>query len=124
MDKSSQEEGKELIERLLKGKMDSHPAVKYHIKRALSTGDYATLTAFLDAHPIILAFSESNDSIEAFQKASNAFRPYPSREKTTTDLSGPLKLGYVNEFNDKFGVTPDIFCMFAMVLGSQLGKAN
>ena len=117
MVKSAQEIGKELIDKLVEGQMDSQPAVKFHIDRAIMTGDYTTLIDFLEKHQVIMAQAESNIALINHQKTQNPFRPFPSREKAQSELSGPLKLGYINEFDDKFGVSPDIFCTLTMILG-------
>ena len=128
MVQSAQEIGKEVIERIVEGNMDSQPAVKFYMDRAIITGDYAALIEFLNNHPVIMAQAESNIALINHQKNQNPFRPYPSREKAKTELSGPLTLGYINEFDDKFGIKPDDLCMLAMIFGrvgvgkSQIGK--
>src|SRR4030042_4380178 len=93
MVKSAKEIGQELIDKLVEGKMNSQPAVKFHIDRAIMTGDYATLIEFLNKHPVIIAQAESNIALTNHQNRLNPFRPYPPREKAQSELSGPLKFG-------------------------------
>ena len=38
----------ELIEKLRKGDMVSHPGVAFHVKRALSTGSFSSLEKYIE----------------------------------------------------------------------------
>jgi len=117
MVQSAQEIGKELIDKLIEGKMDSQPAVKFHIDRAIMTGNYATLIEFLNKHPVIMAQAESNIALINHQKRLNPFQPYPTRDEAKESLSGPLKLGFVNQFDDKFGFEFNVLCKPLINLG-------
>jgi hypothetical protein len=118
----------EIMEKLRKGQMLAHPGVAFHVNKALSTGDCSGLNQFLRDNPIIMLIAERNITIAEAQRAENPFRPYPDPDDVREFLSSPLKLGYVNEFNDMFGIDFDVLSMPVIILGrvgsgkSQLNK--
>ncbi len=107
----------ELIELLREGLMLSNPELKKHVDRALSTGDPSGLYEYLDKYPQIIKMAERNIRIARAQEAENPFRPYPSPADVQEYLSGPIKFGYVNEFDDMFGIHPDTLCLPTIVPG-------
>lgn len=106
-----------LVQRLRDGKMLDHPGVRVHLRRALATGDQASFQAYLDRNPAILARADQNIILAEHQKALHPFRPYPSRADVAKHMSGPLRLGWVNEFDDQLGVNLDNFCKPSLVIG-------
>jgi predicted transcriptional regulator len=103
------------------GNMLSHPGVRFHVNRALSTGDTSRLHQYLQRVPQILSVAQRNIALAEHQKAECAFRPYPTRQDAREYLSGPLKLGYVNEFDDIFGIDWDTLAMPVMNAGRVKG---
>jgi len=106
-----------LIQRLRDGKMLDHPGVRVHLRRALATGDQAFFLAYLDRNPALLAHANQNIILAEHQNALHPFRPYPSRADVAEHMSGPLKLGWVNEFDDQLGVNLDNLCKPSLVIG-------
>ena len=95
----------------------AHPGVAAHMHRTLATGDFSALLAFLEQNPMILAAAKRNIALAEHQSADNPFRPYPTREESADSLKGPLILGFVNHFDDCFGIEPDILCRPMIILG-------
>ena len=106
----------ELIEILQEGGMLSDPTLRFHVDRALHIGDFDDLFRYLEAFPMIIANAKRNINMSRYQKLENPF-PYPPRDDVKEFLSGPFNLGYVNQFNDMFGIDPDLFCMLSMIPG-------
>jgi hypothetical protein len=106
----------ELVEMLHEGGMLSHPYIKVLSERAMATGDFDSLTRYLETYPIILAMAKRNINLNVYHEMENPF-PYPDRFDACEYLSGPIKLGYINQFNDMFAIDPDVFCMPAMIPG-------
>lgn len=103
--------GIQLVEKLREGHMLGYPGVAFLVKKALATGDFSLLEGFLKRYPSITALAERNINMSNFQRVDNPFRPYPDRDDAREYLTGPLKLGYVNEFNDMFGIDYNVFSM-------------
>jgi len=109
-------DGVELIRFLEEGKMRSHPLIGQRVDRALRTGNFQPLLEFLINHPNFVAFAERNIQQEKTHLLTNPFL-YPDRDDAREFLSGPLKLGYVNQFDDMFGVSPQVMVLPIQVLG-------
>lgn len=97
--------------------MLSHPLVNHHVTRAISTNNCTGLFKLLNDYPLLLVTAKRNINLAEHQKAECPFRPYPSRNDVQEHLSGPLNLGYVNEYSDKFGIDPDVFCLPCIIPG-------
>jgi hypothetical protein len=106
----------ELIKILQEGGMLSEPTLRFHVDRALHTGDFDDLFRYLEAFPMIIANAKRNINMSRYQKLENPF-PYPPRDDVKEFLSGPFNLGYVNQFNDMFAINPDIFSMPTIIPG-------
>ena len=116
---------KSLIDTLRQGGMLSHPGIAAHMRRALATGDYSMLDSFVRTNPVILATARQNVTLAEHQVQDNPFRPYPHQREAAEQLSGPWRLGYINEYNDMFGVILDILCRLMIVIGRMgSGKSN
>ena len=96
------------VRELKDGRMDDHPGVRHHIDRALATGDAGPFFRFLEKNPKIEKMAKRNRRLAQYQKEINPFRPYPDTQTVRERLSGPLKLGYVNEFDDMLGIAYDV----------------
>ena len=105
------------VRELKDGRMDDHPGVKHHIDRALATGDASPFFRFLEKNPKIEKMAKRNRRLAQYQKEINPFRPYPDTQPVREQLSGPLKLGYINEFDDMLGISYDILCLLVFVIG-------
>jgi len=112
-----EDECRDLIEKLYEGKIASHPLVKRHIYRALITGNCSQLIEFIERYKVFKAQAERNIELEYYEKLDNPFKPYPSRADALEYLSGPIKFGYINEFNDIFGTHWDTFCLPTIIPG-------
>ena len=121
MAEPAQKDPADVFEVLRTGNMLSHPGVRFHVNRALSTGDTSRLHQYLQRVPQILSVAQRNIALAEHQKAECAFRPYPTRQDAREYLSGPLKLGYVNEFDDIFGIDWDTLAMPVMNAGRVKG---
>ena len=121
MPQHAQESQTDVLQVLRDGNMLSHPGVRFHVNRALSTGDTARLYQYLQRVPQILSVAQRNIALAEHQKAECPFRPYPDRQDAQEYLSGPLKLGYVNEFDDMFGIDWDTPAMPVMNAGRVKG---
>ena len=117
MVKTAQETGKEIIEKLREGKMLSQPIVDFHVRRATSTGDYIPLIKFLEDNPVIRAQALVNIAFIESEQAISPFRPYPSREDAAKYLRGPFKLGFINQFGDKFGIDEKVLYKILINIG-------
>jgi hypothetical protein len=106
----------QLIETLHEGNMLSHPVIKRHVRYAMTTGDYRPLYLYTKLHPVILALAEGNIRRAAYQKLNSPY-PYPDRDDASQYLSGPLKFGYVNPFDDQFGVDYDELSLPVIIPG-------
>jgi Helicase HerA, central domain len=106
----------ELIEILHKGNMLSNSFIKKHHDYALITNDYGPLYKFLESYPIFLAHAKRNIAVLNYQLLENPF-PYPHHDDVRGYLSGPLKLGYVNQFDDMWGIDYDVFCLPTIIPG-------
>lgn len=111
------DETKELIEKLHEGKMLSYPMIKRLVDRALTTGDSGPLREYIRKYRVFEAQARRNIALANYQQLDNPFRPYPSREDAQLYLSGPLKLGFINELDDMFGIHQDIFCLPTIIPG-------
>lgn len=109
----------QLIQTLLDGNMLSHPGVRLHVNRALATGDYSKLLNYVQTFPLPLAAAVRNINLAAHERAKCPFRPYPDRQDAREFLSGPLKFGFVNQFDDIFGIDFDTLAMPMMNAGRQ-----
>ena len=119
------EEGRRLIEILREGGMAKHPAIETYIDRAHDTGDYEPLAEFLKTFPVVLATAQSKIDDAEHQTAQNSFAPFPTREEAAEHLSGPLKLGYVNQDDSIFGIDYDKLPLLMLILGRVgSGKSN
>lgn len=98
--------GMELVRFLEKGKMLSHPIIHQLVDRALRTGDFGLLQNFIEKYPVFLVQTDRNIQQAEFHSLSNPF-PFPTRDDVKESLSGPIKLGFVNEFDDTFGIDPN-----------------
>jgi len=107
----------QLIEMLHEGKMLSHPKIKWLVDKALTTGNCDPLKKYVKRHRTYKALAKSNIALAQYQQLDNPFRPYPSRADFREFLSGPLKLGFVNSFDDMFGLHWDTFCLPSIVPG-------
>jgi hypothetical protein len=105
------------VRELKDGRMDDHPGVKHHIDRALATGDASPFFRFLEKNPKFEKMAKRNRRLAQYQKEINPFRPYPDTQTVRERLSGPLKLGYINEFDDMLGIFYDILCLLVFVIG-------
>ena len=106
MDKKTEE----IIDTLRKGKMLKNKAVAFYVEQAVNTGDPEDLMVFLQDHPEIMGMAKRNIALIGFQEADNPFKPFPTREQAKKDLSGPLKLGFVNESDSVFGINYNVLC--------------
>jgi hypothetical protein len=106
----------ETVKLLKEGGMLSHPLIKQHVDYALTTGDSSPLFNFLDDFPIYKEIAQRNTEQAEFNKLVNPFS-YPESDDAQENLSGPLKLGYVNPQNDLFGIDYDDCCLPVIVLG-------
>ena len=97
----------ELIETLHKGNMLSHPLIKRHVHYAMSTGDFNPLERYIESYPVILALAKKNFNLAEYHLLQNPF-PFPDRDDAQEYLSGPIKFGYINQFDDMFGLHPDL----------------
>ena len=77
----------DIIELLRKGKMLDHPTVNFHVKRALTTGDFSKLMDFLKRYPNIYASAKQNIAIEETLKALDPYAPYPTRKEVAEYLA-------------------------------------
>ena len=107
----------EAITTLQEAGLDKAPQLAFMIRRYLTSGDPRQLETYLSAHPHILAAAGQNQRIVQYQQAENPFRPYPSQSEAARSLSGPLRCGYVNEYDDLFGIYHDMLCRPLIVLG-------
>lgn len=107
----------ELIQVLQDGGMISHPGIKLHVDRTLSTGDGRSLIDYLGRYPGFLRLARNNIARDEVQKRDNPFKPFPSQSDAKEYLRGPLKLGYVNEFGDMFGIHWDVFALPTIIPG-------
>ena len=105
------------IKELEEGRMGDHPGVKHHKDRALATGDAGPFFRYLEKNPKIEKMAKRNRKLAQYQKEINPFRPYPDTQTVRERLSGPLKLGYINEFDDMLGIFYDILCLLVFVIG-------
>jgi hypothetical protein len=105
------------IKELKDGRMDNHLGVKHHMDRAIATGDVGPFFRFLEKNPEIEKTAKRNRKLAQYQKEINPFRPYPDPQTARERLSGPLKLGYINEFDDMLGISYDILCLLVFVIG-------
>ena len=105
-----------LIRLLDEGSMLSNPAVNHLVQEAIATGDESQLRDYLEAFPDILSVAERNINLKGYHALENPFS-YPSREDASKSLSGPLKFGYINPFNDMFGIDPDELCLPVIAAG-------
>lgn len=101
----------EVIQKLRDGNMLSQPGVRFHMNRALATGDCSKLLEYLERHPSTLAAAERNILFAVQQRAECPYRPYPDPQDVQEYLSGSLKLGFVNDLDDMFGIDWDILSM-------------
>jgi peptidyl-tRNA hydrolase len=107
----------QLIQTLLDGKMLSHPGVQLQVERAVAKGDYSKLLNYVQTFPLPLAVAVRNINLAAHERAKCPFRPYPDRQDAREFLSGPLKFGFVNQFDDMFGIDWDTFSLPVIILG-------
>ena len=107
----------ELVELLQEGRMLSHPLIKRHVDYALTTGDYSNLFRFVESYPAYKRQAQNNIAMEEVQKRDNPYRPFPSRDVVLEYLSGPLKFGWVNEFDDLFGLNWNDLCLPTIIPG-------
>jgi hypothetical protein len=107
----------ELIETLHEGEMLSHPLIKHLVDKALTTGNSTALYEYLEKYPVFITTARRNIALATYQQMDNPFRPYPSCEEAEEYLSGPIKAGYINEFNDMFGFHWDILCLPGIIPG-------
>ena len=107
---------KRLIRLLDEGSMLSNAAVNHLVQEAIATGDESQLRYYLEAFPDILSVVERNINLKGYHALENPFS-YPSRVDSNKSLSGPLKFGYINPFNDIFGIDPDTLCLPVIVAG-------
>ena len=112
----SEDQRMDLIETLHEGDMLSNPFLSQHVKLALETGNFEPLHDYLNAYPQILAIARRNINLARYQNLENPY-PHPHQADVREFLSGPFNLGYVNLFDDMFGIYPDIFCMLTMIPG-------
>ena len=116
MDKSPQNEIMKRIERLHKGGIVSNPVIKSYVDKAITTGDCVPLYEHLDAFQVFEVMAERNIRLSEYHQLDNPF-PYPDRNDAREYLSGPYELGYVNLFDDMFGIHPDDLCLPFIVPG-------
>lgn len=107
----------ELARLIIDGKIDSHPGIRPLLRKAQHTNDWQPLIQFLNENPHLVGIAKRNIRLKEIQKDSNPFMPYPSVRDAEKQLSGPLKLGYVNQFNSWFGVFWDILTRLCFVIG-------
>jgi hypothetical protein len=100
----------DLVETLHKGNMLSHPVLKGHVEYALTTNNYNPLLNYLKSYPIFLAHAKRNIAVSEYQLLENPF-PHPHRDDAKEYLIGPLKFGYINLFDDMFGIDWDTLSM-------------
>ena len=105
-----------LIKLLDEGSMLSNPAVKHLVQEAIATGGERQLRDYLEAFPDILSVAERNINLKSFHALKNPFS-YPSRIDSRNSLSGQLQFGYINPFDDKFGIDPNELCLPVIVAG-------
>jgi len=117
MENMPNDECMELIEKLYEGKMDTNPLIKNLIDRALTTGDCRPLFEHITKHRVFEIQAERNIALKHYLQLNNPFRPYPSREEAKEFLDGPIKLGFINQFDDMFGVDQDIFSLPTIIPG-------
>jgi hypothetical protein len=102
---------------LKEGRMDDHLGAKHHMDRAIATGDASPFFRYLEKNPKIEKMARRNRKLAQYQKEINPFRPYPDTQTARKQFSGPLKLGYINEFDDMLGIFYDILCLLVFVIG-------
>jgi DNA-binding MarR family transcriptional regulator len=96
----------DLVQRLDDGNMLSEPLVKFLVERAINTTDSRPLYEYLENYPIILTRAERNINMKMYQNLKCPFSK-PTRDDSKEYLNGPLKFGYINQFDDKFGIPYD-----------------
>ena len=106
-----------LTDLLREGGMIGHPRVAYHHRQAMETGNSRPLEEFLNRNPAILAMARRNISVASHQKADNPFRPYPTHREAYEHLSGKIKLGYINEIDDQFGIHENTLALPVIIAG-------
>jgi DNA-binding PadR family transcriptional regulator len=110
MDMPVKDDCMELIKYLHDTNVITYPVIENRVNRAINTGDCAPLYKFLDAHPFFLALADRNRRAAEHRKLNYPF-DFPDGDDIREYLSGPLKLGYVNQFDDLFGIDWDILSM-------------
>jgi hypothetical protein len=117
----------DLVQFLDEGGMLSVPPVKFLVERAISTRDSKPLYEYLEKYPVILSRAERNKNLDIYQSLNSPFSE-PTRDDSTEYLNGPLQFGYINQFDDKFGISYDDLSLPLIIPGrvgsgkSQLAK--
>ena len=106
----------QLIETLHEGNMLSNDVIKRHVHYAMSTGDCGPLYKYTESYPVILALANQNIRLAAYQKLHSPYA-YPDGDDASQYLSGPLKFGYLNPFDDQFGVEYDELSLPVIIPG-------
>ena len=113
------------LRELKEGRMDDHPSVKFHRDRALATGDAGPFYRYLEKNPKIEKMARRNRKLAQYQKEINPFRPYPDPQTARERLSGLLKIGFINEFDDLLGIAYDVLRLLVFVIGRmETGKSQ
>jgi hypothetical protein len=96
----------ELVRFLDEGEMLTNPIIKQLVDRAIATADHNPLYEFLEKFSIFLSKAARNRKLKTYQTLKCPF-PYPSRDDAAKHLNGPLRFGYINQFNDMFNMDYD-----------------
>lgn len=115
----------ELINLLNEGEIiPGHLPTQCLVDQALITGDYRSLTGYLERYPLLLNQARQNIRIKQYNHLNNPF-DLVSRAEAQEYFSGPLKLGYVNKNDDQFGIIPSLLAMILLIIGPVGGgKSN
>lgn len=114
----------QIIDFLDRGDQLKDPFIRGKVEKALR-GDSTSFHDYLQKHPDIIERAKTNILINSKLIEENPFWPPPHTAEEVAILSGPLKFGSYNPFNEIFGINPELLNLNVMVVGrARSGKSN